>query len=149
MATTRSTSKEPSISCGRSCEIRSSPVTRAGPHSFAPAATTYGEPMQADAEFLGLVAEPEPGRFRFTVENHLARRDGRLYGGTAIAVRDADMVTGMRELGGREGISAAPEGGASLEALKQLLRDGVVRRDQSVVLFNTGGALKYLDVLAP
>ena len=83
------------------------------------------------------------------VGDFLVLRAVRESGGTAIAVRDADMVTGMRELGGREGISAAPEGGASLEALKQLLRDGVVRRDQSVVLFNTGGALKYLDVLAP
>lgn len=42
--------------------------------------------MQSDADFLGLVADPEPGHFRFRVENHLARLDGRLYGGTAIAV---------------------------------------------------------------
>ena len=57
------------------------------------------------------------------------------------------MVAGMRELGRREGISAAPEGGAALEALKQLLKDGLAQPGDSVVLFNTGGALKYLDVL--
>ena len=54
----------------------------------------------------------------------------------------------MRELGGREGISAAPEGGAALQAVKQLVADGRIRSDETVVLFNTGGALKYLDVLA-
>jgi threonine synthase len=81
------------------------------------------------------------------VGDFLVLRAVRESGGTAVAVRDADMVTGMRELGGREGISAAPEGGAALQAVKRLLHDGVMRRDESVVLFNTGGALKYLDVL--
>ena len=57
------------------------------------------------------------------------------------------MVAGMRELGRREGISAAPEGGAALHAVKQLREAGVIKRDDSVVVFNTGGALKYLDVL--
>ncbi len=42
--------------------------------------------MTSDAEFLGLTATGEPGRYEFTVQNHLARLDGRLYGGTAIAV---------------------------------------------------------------
>ena len=65
----------------------------------------------------------------------------------AVAVRDTDMVTGMRELGRREGISAAPEGGAALQAVKQLLRDGVVKPSDTVVIFNTGGALKYFDAL--
>jgi threonine synthase len=58
------------------------------------------------------------------------------------------MVTAMRELGSLEGISAAPEGGAALQALRMLRRDGHVKPTDSVVLFNTGGALKYLDVLA-
>jgi threonine synthase len=58
------------------------------------------------------------------------------------------MVAGMRELGRCEGISAAPEGGAALQALKQLLKDGLAKPSDSVVLFNTGGALKYLDLLS-
>ena len=54
----------------------------------------------------------------------------------------------MREMGSKEGISAAPEGGAALQAIKVLVGDGRIRPTDSVVLFNTGGALKYLDVLA-
>ena len=69
-------------------------------------------------------------------------------GGTALAVTDAEMISAMRELGSREGISAAPEGGAALQALKQLVAEGRVGASETVVLFNTGGALKYLDVLA-
>jgi acyl-CoA thioesterase len=42
--------------------------------------------MTTDTEFLGLVADPDPGHYRFTVIERLARLDGRLYGGTAIAV---------------------------------------------------------------
>jgi threonine synthase len=81
------------------------------------------------------------------VGDFLVLRAVRESGGTALAVSDADMVAGMRELGGREGISAAPEGGAALQALKVLLREGLARPTDTVVVFNTGGALKYLDVL--
>ena len=57
------------------------------------------------------------------------------------------MVLGMRDLGRFEGISAAPEGGAALHAVRVLLANGRIKASDSVVVFNTGGALKYLDVL--
>jgi threonine synthase len=82
------------------------------------------------------------------VGDFLVLRAVRDSSGTALAVADDAMVRAMREMGSREGISAAPEGGAALEALKHLLADGRVKPDETVVLFNTGGALKYLDVLA-
>jgi threonine synthase len=68
-------------------------------------------------------------------------------GGTAVAVTDDDMVRDMVAIGSREGVSAAPEGGAALAAIRKLVADKRIARDESVVLFNTGGALKYLDVL--
>jgi threonine synthase len=68
--------------------------------------------------------------------------------GSAVAVSDAAMVEGMLAIGRHEGVSAAPEGGAALAAIQQLVQDGSIKHDESVVLFNTGGALKYLDVLA-
>ena len=81
------------------------------------------------------------------IGDFLVLRAVRESGGTAIAVSDADMVRGMRELGAREGISAAPEGGAALHAVKVLVKDGRMKPGDTVVVFNTGGALKYLDVL--
>ena len=68
-------------------------------------------------------------------------------GGTALAVGDAEMVDGMIEIGSAEGVSAAPEGGAALAAIRHLVKSGAIKRHETVVLFNTGGALKYLDAL--
>ena len=82
------------------------------------------------------------------IGDFLVLRAVRDSGGTALSVTDADMVACMREIGALEGISAAPEGGAALQAIKMLVRDGRIKPAESVVLFNTGGALKYLDVLA-
>jgi threonine synthase len=81
------------------------------------------------------------------IGDFLMLRAIRVSGGTAVAVPDSEMVDGMREIGETEGVSAAPEGGAALAAIKRLVRDRLIRRDDRVVLFNTGGALKYLDVL--
>ena len=82
------------------------------------------------------------------IGDFLVLRAIRESGGAAVAVSDADMVAAMRAMGAKEGISAAPEGGAALYALRVLLADGRVKPSDSVVVFNTGGALKYLDVLA-
>src|SRR5438270_3794289 len=68
--------------------------------------------------------------------------------GTAVAVPDTAMVKGMLDIGKHEGVSAAPESGAALVAIERLLAKGVIKPKESVVLFNTGGALKYLDVIA-
>jgi threonine synthase len=81
------------------------------------------------------------------VGDFLILRAVRESGGTAVPVNDEAMVRGMLAIGSTDGVSAAPEGGAALAALEDLLERGVVQRDESVVLFNTGGALKYLDVL--
>jgi threonine synthase len=81
------------------------------------------------------------------IGDFLILRAVRESGGTALAVSDAEMVDDMIEMGSKEGISAAPEGGAALSAVRKLVAMGQMMRDETVVLFNTGGALKYLDVL--
>jgi threonine synthase len=68
--------------------------------------------------------------------------------GTALSVSDDQMIAGMKELGRHEGISAAPEGGATVAALHVLKASGTIKPDESVVLFNTGGALKYLELVS-
>jgi threonine synthase len=82
------------------------------------------------------------------IGDFLILRAVRESGGTALAVSDAAMVDGMLEIGRLEGISAAPEGGAALAAIRRLAADGTIKQSDSVVLFNTGGATKYFDVLA-
>jgi threonine synthase len=67
--------------------------------------------------------------------------------GAAVAVPDAELLADMRLIGKREGVSASPEGAAAVSAARRLVRDGRIGRDDTVVVFNTGGALKYLDLL--
>ena len=82
------------------------------------------------------------------IGDFLILRAVRESGGTALAVTDRSMVEGMLAIGKHEGVSAAPEGGAALVAIQRLAADKTIKPQESVVLFNTGGALKYLDVMA-
>ena len=65
--------------------------------------------------------------------------------GTAIAVSDASITEAQKELAKAEGIFAAPEGAATLAALKELVKTKWIQADERVVMFNTGTGLKYLD----
>ena len=82
------------------------------------------------------------------IGDFLILRAVRESGGTALAVSDRSMVEGMLAIGRHAGVSAAPEGGAALVAIQRLVEDGSIKPQESVVLFNTGGALKYLDVIS-
>jgi len=81
------------------------------------------------------------------IGDFLILRAIRESGGTALAVSDQEMIEGMLTAGRTEGISAAPEGGATIAAVRRLVAAGTIRASESVVLFNTGGALKYLEVI--
>lgn len=65
--------------------------------------------------------------------------------GTAVAVSDQVITAAQKELARAEGIFAAPEGAATLAALKTLVNQGWIQPEERVVLFNTGSGLKYLD----
>ena len=64
--------------------------------------------------------------------------------GAAVAVSDGIITEAQRELARVEGIFAAPEGAATLAALRKLVQQNWILPDEKVVLFNTGSGLKYL-----
>jgi len=68
-------------------------------------------------------------------------------GGLALAATDAEILEATRHWAKVEGIFAAPEGAACLAAYQKLLASGFFTAGDTVVLFNTGSGLKYLDVL--
>jgi threonine synthase len=68
--------------------------------------------------------------------------------GGAVAVSDEDLVAAVKEIGSAEGVFAAPEGAACLPALKKMLANGEVGREERVVLFNTGAGVKYLEAFS-
>ena len=77
--------------------------------------------------------------------DHLILKDIYESEGTAVAVSDEAILESQKQLAGMEGIFAAPEGAATLAALKELIKQGWVQPEERIVLFNTGSGLKYLD----
>jgi len=69
----------------------------------------------------------------------------RASGGTAISVTDDELIKAVGAIGAAEGIFAAPEGAACLPALRKLIDQGIVSSGETVVLFNTGSGIKYLE----
>ncbi|MFN8343793.1 MAG: threonine synthase [Spirosomataceae bacterium] len=65
--------------------------------------------------------------------------------GTAIAVSEEDLLEGISEICRYEGLFVAPEGGAIWAAHKKLLHRGWLKKDEKVLLLNTGSGDKYLD----
>jgi threonine synthase len=68
-------------------------------------------------------------------------------GGIAVAVSDDEIMDAVHHWARVEGIFAAPEGAASLAAYRKLRASGFFASEDSVILFNTGAGLKYLDTL--
>jgi threonine synthase len=67
--------------------------------------------------------------------------------GAAVSATDEEILEATRHWAKTEGIFAAPEGAASLVAYRKLIASGFFKPEDTVVLFNTGTGLKYLDVL--
>jgi acyl-CoA thioesterase len=82
--------------------------------------------VRSDLEFLALTATEEPGRWRLRVLERLTRLDGRLYGGTAIAVSVAvaEALTGHSPLWTTTQFVSTVEEGAELEVRAETLAGG-------------------------
>jgi threonine synthase len=67
--------------------------------------------------------------------------------GAAVAATDEEILAATRHWASVEGVFAAPEGAASLVAYRKLRASSFFRAEDTVVLFNTGSAYKYLDMI--
>jgi threonine synthase len=65
--------------------------------------------------------------------------------GTALSISDEEMLDAGVTLAEREGIFAAPEGGACVAAVRTLLKSGFLKSSERIVIYNTGSGLKYLE----
>ena len=65
--------------------------------------------------------------------------------GTALTVTDDEMLQAGKELASLEGIFAAPEGAATVSAVRKLAASGWIKPQETVVLFNTGTGYKYAE----
>ncbi|MGI9189893.1 MAG: pyridoxal-phosphate dependent enzyme, partial [Longimicrobiaceae bacterium] len=68
----------------------------------------------------------------------------RASGGAAVAVSDEAMREWVGGVGALTGVFCAPEGAATAAAVPVLREMGMLKKDDEVVLFNTGSGLKYV-----
>ena len=61
---------------------------------------------------------------------------------------DEQILASLVDWARHEGIFLSPEGSAATAAYDHLLATGFLKSADRVVLFNTGGGLKYTDVTA-
>jgi threonine synthase len=73
----------------------------------------------------------------------------RTSGGWAVAGREGRIVEWMQRVSRGEGIAICPETAVCFDVLEQLRADGRVGAEDEVVVFNTGAAQKYPEVLPP
>jgi threonine synthase len=68
--------------------------------------------------------------------------------GTVVTVSDEEMVESVRECARTEGIFPSLEGAAAMAGVGRLITSGYLKPSETVVVFNTGTGLKYLDIVA-
>ncbi|MFY4765151.1 pyridoxal-phosphate dependent enzyme, partial [Aliarcobacter butzleri] len=67
--------------------------------------------------------------------------------GCAIAISDEDILKYQKLIAKEEGLFICPEGAATLAATEELYKIGWIKKDEKVVLLNTGSGLKYPDTV--
>ena len=66
--------------------------------------------------------------------------------GIAVAVEDEEIISSMKTLL-KMGIYACPEAGSTLAALNNIENEGTFDPDEKILLYLTGNAIKYFDLL--
>jgi threonine synthase len=67
--------------------------------------------------------------------------------GRAVAGRETSILPWMRRVAAREGIAICPETAVCFDGLERLVRERWIKPEEEVVVFNTGAAQKYPDVM--
>jgi threonine synthase len=109
------------------------PIIRAF-HSGAEMAAPWADPAETSAYGL---------RVPSAIGDRLMLRALRSTSGTGVAVSEGELTRGTDRLAKDAGVWGSPEGGACVAALDRLFESGWIRETETVILFNTGSALKY------
>jgi threonine synthase len=68
-------------------------------------------------------------------------------GGRAIAGDERRIAAWMRRVSGAEGVAICPETAVCFDCLEQMVKAGEIRGEETVVVFNTGAAQKYVEAV--
>ena len=88
------------------------------------------------------MARPRGARWIVMVPGSIARGAG-----CSVAAPESCIAGWMERLAKLEGLAICPETAICMGVLDQLLAGGAIRPSESVLVFNTGGAMKYPDLI--
>ncbi|MEY2537685.1 MAG: threonine synthase [Verrucomicrobiota bacterium] len=111
----------------------------------APIVRAFAAGDQAAVEFPNAATRAAGLRVPKAIGDFIMLQILRKSHGGAIAIDDDEMFRTTREIGSAEGLFVAPEGAACFAALRRLAQSGEIKPTQSVVIFNTGSGIKYLE----
>jgi threonine synthase len=72
----------------------------------------------------------------------------RASGGCAVAGREDSIISWMQRVASLEGIGICPETAVCFDCLEKLVAAGQIQPDEKIVVFNTGAAQKYPEVVS-
>ncbi|MBC7898751.1 MAG: threonine synthase [Saprospiraceae bacterium] len=113
--------------------------------SCAPIVRAFQQGERFAAEFENAATVASGLRVPKAIGDFLILDAIRSSNGTAITVTDEELVTAVKEIGRTTGIFTAPEGAACLPALRKLIEQNFVNEGETVIIFNTGSGIKYLE----
>lgn len=114
----------------------------------APIVQAFKDGQEHAALWQGAQTIADGLRVPVAIGDFLILRALRESGGIALAVDDAAMLEYAGAMATMTGVFPAPEGAACLAAQIQLLEEGWLAPDETVVLFNTGSGMKYAHLWA-
>ena len=114
----------------------------------APIVKAFHEGETSAAEFANAHTVASGLRVPKAIGDFLILDALRKSGGTAVAVSDEELLVAVREIGAAEGLFCAPEGAACLPALRKMIEQDLVAENETIVIFNTGAGVKYLEAFA-
>ena len=84
---------------------------------------------------------------RKPLQEELAIKAIKESNGKAMAIPDQEIISAEHEIARLEGIFAEPASSATIAALKKLVNEGIIEKNERVVCLITGSGLKATDIL--
>lgn len=113
----------------------------------APIATAFADGQRFASPFPNAHTLASGLRVPVAVGDFMILDAVRESGGLAVAVEESRIPHWMQQAMRTEGLPICPETAACLGALQQLKASGQIGSDERVVIFNTGAAQKYVEVM--
>jgi threonine synthase len=111
----------------------------------APIVRAFDTGQNFASEFAGAHTIASGLRVPKAIGDFLILKILRQSNGGAISIDDDEMICAARDVGSKEGLFFCPEAAACFAALKQLCALGKIAAGESVVIFNTGSGIKYVE----